>query len=575
MARAAAVPARRRQRGFAMIAIITLVTMVAAYLLSTALMRTSAEVRMEGDSRTREAMLEAKAALIAYAGSQAWNVSASNAQNDQPGALPCPATDEAGTDSGSCATEATRIGRLPWKTIGSRDLRDGSGNLLWYALSANFRKAAGTTIINGDTEGTLTITGSAPATKIVAVIIAPGNPVSGQNRSSTAIASYLEGSNANTADSDSFVTALSSDSFNDQIMTITQAELMAVVEPAVAARIESTIKPYLATYFSQWSAYPFPVTFFDQTKKEQVDYSGATTQTSGLLPLTAALTYPWTAGTSAVSLTGGTARDITSVSCATATVSGETGWRCSFTIRPLDNGSNSANWGPCTDSNSVKWRYCMNYPAFSVSVQVSDNAAKSFVNLPGTTAITVTSAGGAARSMSAKAISGAFTSVSGSILATVTFQGTHAYTRYNNSSFTRSMVVFIPDITVSQITSDSLDTYDSASWFIKQQWYRQTYYAVAPGFLPAGGGSCTAGTNCLTVSGLPSSYATPNDKRAILVFAGRALNGSARPSSTLGDYLEGENATPADNSFAHFASTTTTSGGTTSTVNDRVIVIAP
>ncbi len=553
----------RRQRGFAMIAMITLVTMVSAYLLSTALSRTTAEVRLESDTRSREAMKEAKAALIAYAASRAWQATSAN---DQPGALPCPATSENGSDPGSCTTETTRVGFLPWRTIGSSELRDGSGNLLWYALSANFRKLAGTTIINSDTVGTLTITGNSPATNVVAVIIAPGSALNGQNRATATIVNFLEGSNASTSDSDTFATGQATDTFNDQIMIVTQADLMAVVEPAVAARIESSIKPYITSYASQWSAYPYPVAF-PQNAAAQSAYSGDTTLTTGMLPITDSLTYPWTASSGAVTLTGGTAGSITGVTCVSGTVSWVVGngWRCDFTIRSRDSGSSSAGWAPCTA------RHCMYFPAFTVTGRISSNAARSFVKLPdATTGVTVTSSGGAARAVTGQTISGAF---SGANLATVSFQATHSYTRSSSGSFTRVLRVFIPDVTVSPISSAS-DT--DAGWFIKQQWYRQTYYAVSPGFKPVGGSACTAGSTCLTVNGLPSTYATSNDKRAILVFAGRKLSSTmTRPSSTLGDYLEGQNATPADNLFQHFSTTTSTSGGTSSSVNDRVIVLGP
>lgn len=567
----------RNQRGFAMIALITMVTLISAYLLSSALTRTTVEVKQESDARSREALKDAKAALIAYAAAQAWQAGGAN---DQPGALPCPSADENGTAANSCTTESSRVGRLPWSTIGSGTIYDGSGSLVWYALSANFRKAAGSTTINSDTVGTLTVTGSSPATKIVALVIAPGAALGGQSRSSTAAASnFLESSNANTSDSDVFTTATASDTFNDQIMTITQAELMAVVEPAVAARIESSIKPYLTSYASQWGGvYPFPASF-PQTTNAQSSYSGSTSQTTGLLPLTASLTYAWVSGSGSVQTSTGPANstqgNISGVSC-TAITSGTTGWRCDFTLNSKDMGTNSANWTPCTA------RHCMYYPAFTVSGRVhansagtgNANAALSFVNLPNATSeVTVTSTGGATRSMQSQAISGAHTTVSGAYRSTVSFSGTHSYTRSNNSAFTRVMRVFIPDLTVSSLTSAS-DT--TAGWFIQQQWYRQTYYAVSSGYLPAGGASCTAGSTCLTVSGLSSAYSTSNDKRAILIFAGRSLAASpSRPSSSLSDYLEGENATPTDRTFAHFSSKTTTSGSTTSSVNDRVVVIAP
>jgi len=69
----------------------------------------------------------------------------------------------------------------------------------------------------------------------------------------------------------------------------------------------------------------------------------------------------------------------------------------------------------------------------------------------------------------------------------------------------------------------------------------------------------------LKVNNLPSPT---NNKRAILVFAGRALNGSTRPSGTLGDYLEGQNSTPADFIYEHRK-------GVPTTINDRVVVVSP
>ena len=153
--------------------------------------------------------------------------------------------------------------------------RDGSGLVLWYALSSNFRKASGTTVINGDTQGTLTVTGSTSASNVVALIIAPGNALNGQDRSSNTILNYLESASASTTATDtaseSFSTAQSSETFNDRLVIVTQADLMAVVEPLVAARIERDVKPYITEYYSVdssnlgWSAYPFAATFANPT----------------------------------------------------------------------------------------------------------------------------------------------------------------------------------------------------------------------------------------------------------------------------------------------------------------------
>ena len=49
------------------------------------------------------------------------------------------------------------IGRLPWKTFGLPDLRDGSGERLWYALSPNFRDNPSVSPLNSDTRGSITV----------------------------------------------------------------------------------------------------------------------------------------------------------------------------------------------------------------------------------------------------------------------------------------------------------------------------------------------------------------------------------------------------------------------------------
>ncbi|OGA27134.1 MAG: hypothetical protein A3I01_02555 [Betaproteobacteria bacterium RIFCSPLOWO2_02_FULL_65_24] len=70
------------------------------------------------------------------------------------------------------------------------------------------------------------------------------------------------------------------------------------------------------------------------------------------------------------------------------------------------------------------------------------------------------------------------------------------------------------------------------------------------------------------MSNLPLAYAVANDKRAILLLAGRTLNGMGRPSSSLVDYLEGNNTTTTDAVFEHRA-------GVSTSINDRVVVLAP
>jgi hypothetical protein len=75
-------------------------------------------------------------------------------------------------------------------------------------------------------------------------------------------------------------------------------------------------------------------------------------------------------------------------------------------------------------------------------------------------------------------------------------------------------------------------------WFLKNDWRRLSYFAVAPAQLPGGSSPC-AGLTCLSVDGVAGSLGT---QQALLVLAGRALAGAASPRASLADYLEGLNA---------------------------------
>ena len=133
--------------------------------------------------------------------------------------------------------------------------------------------------------------------------------------------------------------------------------------------------------------------------------------------------------------------------------------------------------------------------------------------------------------------------------------------------------ISIPSFLAITSSSDS-----TTGWMLSNQWHRYLQYAVATGYLPnSASASCTAGTNCLTVNGLPSSFTSSNDKRVILAFGGRALaaDPSASPafaaqthhSSSLADYFEGANSI-ADTLFTH-------QQAASRSFNDKIVVVAP
>ena len=572
----------RQSSGFALLALVALVAMMSAYYIISSLNRTSSEVVAERNRTNMQVLQEAKAALIAYAASDSqWTGN----MNDQPGSLPCPSTDVNGNAGTTCTTNATRIGRLPWNKIGSSQLRDASGELLWYGLSANFRKASGTTVINSDTPGAISVTGTTPATNIVAVIIAPGQALGGQSRTSggspsNSYSDFLEGVTTSGAELN-FNTAVASDTFNDQLITVTQADIMALVEQTAFAHFQQDIKPSIQAYYTEWGRLPYPSSFTggpghpgtnttstSASNRLQSAYDGSASMTAGrgLLPINNSVTYPWATGSGAVAITGGIAGGVTVTSCVSVS-SPISGWQCTFTITARDLGAGYLSNTTCR-SGATNYRYCIVNPAFSVSGNVS-NVGLSFATYSPTasmtagTDVTVKSQTGTTRTMTSQSMSFAL-QATGDLK--FTFGGTHTYTNYKSppsASPTRVMVVTIPDrgISVRPFTSPTDST---AGWFIKNEWFRQMYYVVSPGYLPGGVGTCTP--SCLTVSGLSTS-----NNRAIVIQAGRSINGSTRPSATLGNYFEGNNATPGGSTGYSYAHTI----GASSTTNDRITVVAP
>jgi hypothetical protein len=288
---------RSRENGFYAILLVLLTFLIAASIVLGDLVSASAS-RTERESDTVAVLMQAKQALIARAA----------LDNDRPGSLPCPARDTLGAQpgppygagdpcnpgTGAATAGAFRnflVGRLPWRTLMLPELRDKDNEPLWYAISDEFRDVDANRI-NSNTLGSLTVAGSAPANRIVAIIFAPGAPLPWQNRDPTSpaalnnVANYLEGENDYTLDPAGendfeFEARPRSQTFNDILVVITQQELMDAVENAVAARIEKEIKPWLTRYYTDWgNHYPFAAAF-DPT----VSGLGQPTLTEGQFPV--------------------------------------------------------------------------------------------------------------------------------------------------------------------------------------------------------------------------------------------------------------------------------------------------
>lgn len=221
-------PPHAAQRGAALL-VFMLIGISAAFGLL--LKRLGSLATAARDEATMQTLAIAKAALIGRAAADA----------NLPGNLPCPedttliGTINEGRARSSCPNDKPQVGRLPWRTLGLPDLRDDSGERLWYALSPGFRNAP----INSDTPAQLAVDGVAG--RAVAIIFAPGPALLAQKRPApTDPAQYLDTGNG----TGSFVSSGAPDQFNDRLTVVSAQDLFGTVEKRVGREVRLALLNY-------------------------------------------------------------------------------------------------------------------------------------------------------------------------------------------------------------------------------------------------------------------------------------------------------------------------------------------
>ena len=239
----------RSSTGAALLAFMLVLILSSSWLLLSDLNGHTQDYVRRSDSQI--ALNRAKQALLQYA----MNYPDLRANPEKgPGFLPCPDRNNDGRPETNCAlSTGTTLGRLPFTILGLDDPRDSSGERLWYALSPDFKNSQSNhAVINSETPGRLSVDG---VDDVVAVVIAPGAPVSSQfARPSNDAVDYLEGDNSNVGDG-----AFSTTAGNDQLAIINRAELMSVLE----RRVVNEMRAVLARYRAEHSAYPWLTPFAD------------------------------------------------------------------------------------------------------------------------------------------------------------------------------------------------------------------------------------------------------------------------------------------------------------------------
>lgn len=567
------------------------------------------------------------------------------------------------------APTCASIGRFPWRSVGTMQLLDANSEPLWYVVGPTWRMsstssytninsntkgditygatylattAAGNTVVSGlstqqtagmsvgmkvagtgiasgtsiSAVGSTSVTLSAAATAsgtaaltfgedAVALIIAPGAAIDAQTAtgctartqgrstpsSSINYADYLECYDATTLQ---FTSNGGSSASNDQMMIITAAELMPAIEAAVAARIEREVVPVLkAVYTSRaWPLlrasgpllapnrplFAFAAPFSDPGTS---NFLGAAGTYQGLLPFNFS-SAGFTNNSSAVAVatlvqTGGSGTVTPTVPC---TLNASLRWRCSGNYRNGPSGT-----------TQTQLRMTVTVPNAAMALRDLDQTKLVVRYRPGATGSYLTYP-------CSNCLTAAFrTDGAADVYADVTLPLSGANTYYYRIDISNS-----PLVDHAILDSSSATT----GWFVRNEWYRLVYYAVAQGLtataLPTP--ACATGTSCLTLnravtgatntspivvtvpshgltngaqatlSGIAGNTAAngtrtityidantfslngsagngnythggtlaQTNKRALLVLAGRSLSSASRPNATLADYLEFGNA---------------------------------
>jgi hypothetical protein len=503
-----------RQQGIAVLLLVGVLVMAGTLFTLSAL--NASTWRADRYRVTQEALVAAKEALVARA----------VADDDRPGSLPCPDTDDDGNAElfvgNACPSY---LGRLPWRTLHLSDLRDGSGERLWYALSATHRDDNSAQPINSNTMGEITITGMQPAGNALAVVFAPGGALmrSGaaavQSRGNPSLVctttphqltpkcnpfNYLDvfgaedNADRDTANNTSFATAAETLQFNDRALAVLADDVMPLVERRVGRELAKNLREH----YDLWQAatgtgfYPWPAPF-DPTANP----AGLSGNAEGSLPMSAAPAV--------------------------------------WTTASLGCGGVGTNQLTCI---GLVWPGLINFLNFSGTVA---NVGTAFYTAPSPADVTLV---------------GGLTLIGG---ATANW-GINAGTQTLQFSYDApALAIGLVTITVRAPTASG---WVASSWITNNQWHRVSYYALSPHYAINGSQSCAA--SCITVTNVSPG----TSKHAVVVTAGRDLaSPSLRPVADAAKYLEAGNykdpMDPSDYAFERALRGTA--------FNDQVTVVRP
>lgn len=561
----------RAQRGAALLGLLAVAVMVFGYVLASRLNAASQFVAANRDANAR-ALAQAKRALIG------WMVTNAASNDGNPGRLPCPEAPgyygdpaQEGIAAGNCSLPA--VGRLPWRSLGLEKLVDAAGEPLWYVVSPGWAipSAGANLTINADTVGQLALEGN----EAVALVIAPGPVITVQAGSGCAawtqtrpatgtpdLRNYLECENADSPADTSFVGSRPGQTFNDQVLRISSSDLMPALEAAIADRMQRQIAPAIkaaaytnSAYTSGLPAggvplYPYPVPFANPSTSiyritgvetwspyNTIPAYPNNSNPQGLLPfnqINASCTEPPPCVSARLPVSG-SAREtlgygyISGVSCS-ATSS-------EYVCQGGYYESSSEPWreirvelSTTFENVAMGFRALNANPISQITAEARDDGTPPWQTLSGTIVQIRMNDGLTTLPDGTTPPRGSATIRFRATLPNIDTMGWGSWAefrfRINRAVFTDHALLDKSDATLG--------------WFVRNEWYRNTYYAVAQAntaqALPSLGCSAASG-NCIRLND-SSAY----NIRALLVLAGRRLpTQGVRPSGTVLDYVENQN----------------------------------
>jgi hypothetical protein len=174
-----------KRQGAALMLMLTILVIGAATLLVSSLSHSAAQI--ERDQKTADALAQAKDALIGDAVSQTLVTSAGYLRLPDLGFMIglTPSEGSSAPNFSGNSKDYSVIGKLPWRTLGLKPLRDGQGECPWYVVSGHFKNTPITDALNWDTLGQINLAdgnGNIIASNLAALVVAPGQALDGQNR---------------------------------------------------------------------------------------------------------------------------------------------------------------------------------------------------------------------------------------------------------------------------------------------------------------------------------------------------------------------------------------------------------